>query len=90
VHEVVPDVEERLQYGKPHFLKDGSYVAVIHVSKDKVSFMLFNATAVEAPGILRSMGKGERKTADITEGQPVDYQQFAGFLAQTVNASKSV
>jgi hypothetical protein len=90
VHETVPDVEERMQYGKPHFLKDGSYVAVIHVSKDKVSFMLFNATDVSAPGLLRSMGKGERKTADITEGQTVDYQHLATVLGQTVHAGKAV
>ncbi len=84
VHQAIPDVEERLQYGKPHFLKDGSYAAVIHASKDKVSFMIFNASDIEAPGLLRSMGKGERKTADITEGQTVDYQQLATLLGQTI------
>lgn len=84
VHQAIPGVEERLQYGKPHFLNDGSYAAVIHASKDKVSFMIFNATDIEAPGVLRSMGKGERKTADITEGQTVDYQQLATLLGRAV------
>jgi hypothetical protein len=90
VHQTIPDVEERLQYGKPHFLKDGSYAAVIHVSKDKVSFMIFNATDVNAPGLLRAMGKGDRKTADITEGQTVDYQLLGTLLGQTLNAGKAV
>ena len=82
VHDVVADIEERLQYGKPHFLKDGSYLAVMHVGKDKVSFMIFNAKDIEAPGLLRPMGNGERKVADITDGQTVDYRQLASLLAQ--------
>ena len=83
--DVVPSIEERLQYGKPHYLKDGSYAAVIHVSKDKVSFMLFNATGIaEVKGFLRSMGGGERKVIDIKEGQAVDYKQIADLIRQTV------
>jgi len=81
---VIPDAEERLQYGKPHYLKNGHYAAVIHVAKDKVSFMLFNASDVaEIKGLLRSMGNGERKTVDIIEGQNVDYAQLADILRQT-------
>lgn len=47
IHKTIPDVEERLQYGKPHYLKDGHYAAVIHVAKDKISFMIFNASKIE-------------------------------------------
>ena len=73
----VPGVEERLQYGKPHYLKDGSYLAVIHAGKDKVSFMLFNATKVpEVKGFLRSMSNGDRKTVDMSDGQSVDYKKI--------------
>jgi hypothetical protein len=79
----VPNVEERLQYGKPHYLKDGSYLAVIHASKDKVSFMLFNATKIpEVKGFLRSMGNGDRKTVDIRDGQSVDYEQLANLVSK--------
>jgi len=82
--QVIPDVEERLQYGKPHYLKNGHYAAVIHVGKDKVSFMVFNASDVaEIKGLLRSMGNGERKTVDITEGQTLGYTQLADILRQT-------
>lgn len=84
VRDVMPSAEERLQYGKPHYLQNGSYAAVIHVSKDKVSFMLFNATEIpEVKGLVRSMGKGERKVIDIKEGQQVDYEQIADMLRQT-------
>lgn len=82
VHETIPDVEERLQYGKPHYLKNGHYAAVIHAGKDKVSFMIFSAAEIEAKGVLRAMGNGERKVADIREGQPVDYGQLTGLLKE--------
>lgn len=82
--EVIPDVEERLQYGKPHYLKNGHYAAVIHIAKDKIAFMVFNAAEIaEIKGTLRSMGKGERKVVDITEGQVVDYGMLADILRQT-------
>ena len=29
----IPDVQERLQYGKPHYLKNGSYACVITASE---------------------------------------------------------
>jgi hypothetical protein len=84
---VIPDVEGRLQYGKPHYLKHGHYAAVIHVGKGKVSFMVFNAIDVpEVKGMLRSMGNGERKVVDIAEGQTVDYEALAGILRQTSSA----
>ncbi|ONM49768.1 DUF1801 domain-containing protein [Nocardia donostiensis] len=83
VHETIPAAEEQIQYGKPHFLKNGRHAAVIHVAKSKVSFMVFNASEVEAvKGVLRSMGNGERKTADIVEGQDVDYDLLAAILAK--------
>jgi hypothetical protein len=83
----VPAVEERLQYGKPHYLKDGSYLAVIHASKDKVSLMLFNATSIpEVKGFLRSMGNGDRKTVDIRDGQSVSYEQLADLVRQVSQA----
>jgi hypothetical protein len=78
----IPDVEERLQYGKPHYLKNGHYAAVIHASKAKISFMIFNAAAIQdAPG-WRSMGNGDRKVFDITEDQEVDYTALAKLLQQ--------
>jgi hypothetical protein len=62
VGQTVPGVEERLQYGKPHYLKDGQFVAVIAVAKDKVSFMVFNAAGIavvkgfEFPPLFRRVG----------------------------------
>lgn len=84
VHQTIPDVEEKLQYGKPHFLRNGRHAAVIHLAKDKVSFMVFNAANV-APvkGVLRSLGNGDRKAVDISENQHVDYTLLADILART-------
>jgi hypothetical protein len=83
VYETIPDVQERLQYGKPHYLKNGHYAAVIHASKDKVSFMIFNASELpEIKGVFKSTTSPERKTTTITEGQEVDYKLFASFLKQ--------
>lgn len=84
VHDTVPDVEERLQYGKPHYLKNGHYAAVIAVAKDKVNFMVFNATDIpEVKGFIRAMGNGERKAASLIEGQGIDYPLLADILAKT-------
>ncbi|MEU6644756.1 DUF1801 domain-containing protein [Saccharomonospora sp. NPDC046836] len=84
VHATITDAEEQLQYGKPHFLRNGKHAAVIHVARNKVSFMVFEAGGIEpVKGFLRSLGNGDRKAADITEGQDVDYDLLAGILAKT-------
>lgn len=81
VFKTIPAVEERLQYGKPHYLKDGHYACVIHAAKDKVSFMMFNAGGLEEiKGFFKSMSDSNRKTATITEGQEVDYTLLAKLL----------
>lgn len=84
VRQTIPGVEEKLEYGKPHFLKNDQHAAVIHVAKDKVSFMVFNAAHVDpVKGVLRSLGNGDRKAVDITEGQDVDYELLADILTRT-------
>ena len=84
IYETIPDVQERIQYGKPHYLKNGHYACVVMAAKDKVSFMLFNALEiVEIKGLLKSATSPERKTATLTEGMDVDYALLSGLLAQT-------
>ena len=81
IYKTIPDVEERLQYGKPHYLKNGHYACVVHAAKDKVSFLIFNAGELEEiKGSFKSMSDPERKTATIIEGQKVDYTELSGFL----------
>lgn len=81
IYQTIPGAEERLQYGKPHYLKDGHYACVVHAAKDKVSFMIFNAGKLaEIKGFLKSMSDPNRKTATISEGQKVDYTQLSGLL----------
>ena len=81
VFKTIPGVEERLQYGKPHYLKDGHYACVIHAAKDKISFMVFNAGGLEEiKGFFKSMSDPNRKTATITEGLEVDYTLLSKLL----------
>lgn len=81
VYESIPDVEERLQYGKPHYLKNGHYAGVIHAAKDKVSFMIFNAGELEEiKGFFKSASSPERTTATIREGQDVDLRLLSHLL----------
>ncbi|MBC8098222.1 MAG: DUF1801 domain-containing protein, partial [Armatimonadetes bacterium] len=68
VHAAIPDVQERLQYKKPHFMKDGKYAAVLGTAKGWVSFTIFNAQALETPeGLFESSDTGDRKTIKITD-----------------------
>ena len=83
IYETIPTVEERIQYGKPHYLKNGHYAAVVHAAKGKVSFMIFNAQELaEIKGVFKSMSSPDRKTATIAEGQTVDYKLLANLLQQ--------
>ncbi|NLU93432.1 DUF1801 domain-containing protein [Chitinophaga sp. Ak27] len=84
----IPDAEERLQYGKPHYLKNGQYAAVIAAAKAKVSFMIFNAGELpEVKGYFAPTTSPDRKIATITEGLAVDYKQLETWLKK---ASKSL
>jgi hypothetical protein len=81
VHQSLPDVEERIQYRKPHFLKNGKYAAVISPSKDAISFMIFNVADLDLPKGLFE-GPPERKWIKIRDGQSTDYEMLAKFLVQ--------
>ncbi|OXM14668.1 DUF1801 domain-containing protein [Paenibacillus herberti] len=80
VHRVVPDVQERIQYKKPHFLKNGSYAAVISVAKSAVSFTIFNADGLEWPDAFE--GPPERKTIKLSASQKVDVELLEPLLQQ--------
>ncbi|MDD9270494.1 DUF1801 domain-containing protein [Paenibacillus sp. GCM10023248] len=81
VHNAIPDVQERIQYNKPHFLKNKKYAAVISKSKDAVSFTIFNATGLELPEGLFD-GPPERKTIKFRNGQEMDSGMLADLLKQ--------
>ncbi len=85
IHEAIPDVEERLQYGKPHYLKKGKYACVLGTAKGWVSFTIFNAKALEAPEGFFEPGDPDRKTIKIREGQVVDH----AFLGQLIQQAAS-
>lgn len=84
VHSSLSGIEEALQYGKPHFVREGRHVAVLHVATAKVSFLVFDAGALEpVPGVLRSLGSGDRKVVDIREGDDVDLDFLTDLLRRT-------
>jgi hypothetical protein len=87
IYETIPDIEERLQYGKPYYLKDGHYACVIHAAKDKVSFMIFNAGELkEIKGFFKSMSSPDRKAVTLKEGQEVDYKLLSNLLKQAAGS----
>jgi hypothetical protein len=87
IHQAVPDAGERIQYGKPHFLKDGKYVAVLGTAKGWVSLTIFNASTIEAPdGLFEPGGSPDRKTIKFREDQSVDDDLVVRLLLQAVQA----
>lgn len=81
VHQAIPDIQERVQYKKPHFLKGGKYAAAISTSKDAVSFTIFNTSELTLPEELFG-GPPERKTIKLKKGQPVDLNQLSSWVQQ--------
>jgi len=87
IHESIPEVEERLQYRKPHYLKDRKYACVLDTAKDAVSLTIFNARTLEAPdGLFEPGGSEDRKTIKIRKGQPVDHALLAKLIRQDATA----
>jgi hypothetical protein len=85
ITEALPDVEERLQYGKPHYLKNGKYAFVIGTAKGWVSFTIFNAQTLETPdGLFEASENGDRKTIKIRSAEEADYDMLAKLIAQAV------
>ncbi|MCI1593146.1 MULTISPECIES: DUF1801 domain-containing protein [Heyndrickxia] len=80
VHKTIPEVEERIQYKKPHFLKNGQYAAVISPSKDAIAFMIMNASDLDVPKGFE--GPTERKWLKIREGDSPDYDLLSQLLDQ--------
>lgn len=86
IHQSVPEVQERIQYGKPHFLKNGKYMAVLGTAKAWVSLTIFNAQALQTPdGLFETSENGDRKTLKISQGQAVDEALLARLLAQAAS-----
>ncbi|CRK85216.1 DUF1801 domain-containing protein [Neobacillus massiliamazoniensis] len=81
VHQAIPDVNERIQYKKPHFLKNGKYAAVISTSKNAVSFTIFNAAELELPEGMFD-GPPERKTLKLVKGDTFDLRQLVSLVSQ--------
>jgi len=81
VLQAIPGATERIQYGKPHFLKNGKYACVISPSKAAISFTIFNASSLDNP-IFEPGDSPERKTIKIKDGQSVDYALLGTLIQQ--------
>lgn len=81
VHRTIPEIDERIQYKKPHFLMNGKYTAVITPSKAAVAFMIFNTTDLELPEG-KFEGPPERKWIKFKEGEKPDYKMLSQLLDQ--------
>jgi hypothetical protein len=87
VQEVISDVEERLQYKKPHFLRGKQYMGVLGPAKGWVSYTIFNAQSLTPPaGLFESSDTGDRKTIKIKPGQEVDYDLLKALITQAAKA----
>jgi hypothetical protein len=80
IHETIQEAEERIQYKKPHFLKNGHYAAVISPSKDAIAFMIMNANGIDFPKGFE--GPTERKWIKLREGDTPDLDLLSGLLKQ--------
>ena len=78
----LPDADERIQYGKPHYLVNKKYVAVIGTAKQYVTYTIFNAAALQPPAGLFEDGPPERRTVKIKKDHSVDYAQLGDLLKQ--------
>lgn len=81
VHKAIPDVQERIQYKKPHFLRSGKYAAVISISKAAVSFTIFNALSLDLPEGMFD-GPPERKTIKLQREATIDAEKLISLLRQ--------
>jgi hypothetical protein len=82
IHEAIPDVTERIQYSKPHYLKNKKYACVIAPAKGWVALTIFNATDIDVPAGLFEPGPPERKTIKIKPNQTVDYDLLTNLIRQ--------
>lgn len=76
----LPTATERIQHGKPHYLVNKKYAAVIGTAKQYVTYTIFNAAELDPPAGLFEDGPPERRTVRIKQDQTVDYAQLAALL----------
>lgn len=85
----LPGVEERMQYGKPHYLVNKKYAAAISTSKQYVSYTIFNAAELDPPAGLFEDGPPERRTIKMKKDQSVDYAQLGTLLESAASSIRA-
>src|SRR5688572_14753744 len=85
VLQAIPDADERLQYGKPHYRKNNKYAAVIGTAKGWVTLTIFNAADINVSEGIFEPGDPDRKTVKILEAQTIDYELLGRYLQQAAS-----
>jgi hypothetical protein len=81
--QTLPDAEELLQYGKPHYKKEGKFICTYGFAKAWVNFTIFNAKSLkEQKDLFEPADGSDRRTIKIHEGQKIDYSLLAKTLLQ--------
>ncbi len=87
VHRGAPDVEEVIQWSKPHYKIDGKYLCLYAPAKEWVNFTLLATAGVKSlDDFFDPEETPARRTIKIREGQKVDYAQLAALIKQAVAA----
>ena len=87
VHAAIPGVEERMMYGRPHFLKAGKPVCAVIIAKDWVNVTILNLPDASATrhGFVPSSAKGVY-TLKLAEGQTVNGPALKSLLKASAKA----
>ena len=84
IREAAPDAAERMQYKKPHFLRNGKYAAVITPAKHHVGFTIFHAGELElSPEEFE--GPPERKTVKLGKDAHIDFERLSALLKRALD-----
>ena len=80
ITKAVPDLEEKIMWGQPVFVKGKEKVAFVYCISDHVNFGLFRAAEVkDSKGRLEGTGKGMRHVKVLT-AKDIDVPYFSTLI----------
>lgn len=83
----VPDVEEQIKWGAPHYMRGGQYVCLFIAAKKWVNFTIFNLDRIAAPANLFEVSDDQnRGILKIKDGAEPDFALLAQLVKQSAAA----
>lgn len=83
----VPDVEEQIKFGTPHYTRKGEYVCLYFAAKKWVNITIFNRDRLDAPANLFEVTEyPDRGTLKIKEGAELDLTLLERLVKQSAAA----